>query len=58
VLNELTAPFSVVLLIPAFVGMQLGFWLSDRLNPDVFRKATLVVLVLAGANLVRRAVVG
>lgn len=57
VLNELTASFSVVLLIPAFLGMQLGFWLSDRLNPDVFRKAMLVLLVLAGANLVRRGIV-
>lgn len=58
VLNEQTAPFSTFLLIPAFLGMQMGFWLSDRLNPDVFRKATLVVLVLAGVNLVRRGMVG
>lgn len=58
VLNAATAPFSAVLLIPAFLGMQVGFRLSDRLNPDAFRKATLVVLVLAGANLVRRGMVG
>ena len=54
ILNPTTAPFSAALLIPAAVGMRAGFWLSDRLNPDVFRKITLIVLVLAGANLVRR----
>jgi uncharacterized membrane protein YfcA len=58
VLDARTAPFSAALLIPAFVGMQVGFRLGDRLHPDVFRKVTLVVLVLAGANLVRRGLVG
>jgi hypothetical protein len=58
VLNAKTAPFSVILLIPAFLGMQAGFRLSDRLHPDVFRKATLVVLVVAGASLIRRGMSG
>jgi uncharacterized membrane protein YfcA len=58
VLNLTTLPFSAALLVPAFLGMQVGFAVSDRLNPDVFRKATLVVLVIAGANLVRRGLVG
>ncbi len=58
VLNAVTAPFSALMLIPAFLGMQAGFRLSDRLDPDVFRKATLVVLIIAGANLVRRGVFG
>lgn len=58
VLNARTAPLSAVLLIPAFLGMQAGFRLSDRLHPDVFRRATLVVLVVAGASLVRRGITG
>ncbi|MDG4649047.1 sulfite exporter TauE/SafE family protein [Roseibacterium sp. SDUM158017] len=58
VLNVVTLPFSAALLIPAFLGMQLGFRMSDRLNPDVFRKVTLVVLAVAGANLVRRGLMG
>ncbi len=58
VLNSVTAPFSAALLIPAFLGMRVGFWFSDRLNADVFRKMTLVVLVVAGANLVRRGLFG
>jgi uncharacterized membrane protein YfcA len=51
-------PFSAVLLIPAFFGLQLGFRMSDRMNPEVFRKATLIVLIIAGANLVRRGIFG
>ncbi len=58
VLNTVTAPFSVALLIPAIIGMRLGFGFSDRLNPELFRKITLIVLVVAGANLVRRGIMG
>lgn len=58
VLNAVTAPWSAVLLIPAFLGMQMGFLMSDRLNPDMFRRMTLMVLVIAGANLVWRGLMG
>jgi uncharacterized membrane protein YfcA len=58
VLNSVTTPFSAMLLIPAFIGMQTGFWMSDRMNPETFRKVTLVVLIVAGANLVRRGLFG
>lgn len=58
VLNMTTIPFSAALLIPAWIGMQIGFRMSDRLDAEVFRKVTLVVLVVAGANLVRRGLFG
>ena len=58
VLNAVTMPWSAALLIPAFLGMQVGFWMSDRLNPEMFRRVTLVVLIVAGANLVRRGLLG
>ncbi|KPQ16376.1 MAG: inner membrane protein YfcA [Rhodobacteraceae bacterium HLUCCO18] len=58
VLNLTTLPFSAALLIPAYLGMLLGFRMSDRLNPEMFRKVTLIVLVVAGANLVRRGLMG
>jgi uncharacterized membrane protein YfcA len=56
VLNGATAPLSVALVVPSLAGMALGYRLGDRLDQERFRKATLAVLVLAGLNLVRRAV--
>lgn len=55
VLNAQTLPFSAILCIPAAVGMWLGFQLHDRLNPVLFRRWTLILLLLTGANLLRRA---
>ena len=58
VLNWETAPFSVALLIPAGLGMWAGFRFGDRLDPLRFRRWTLIVLVLAGLNLIRRGIMG
>ena len=58
VLNAVTIPFSAALLIPAFIGLQIGFRMSDRLDPELFRKVTLIVILVAGANLVRRGIIG
>ncbi|MEX0971162.1 MAG: sulfite exporter TauE/SafE family protein [Paracoccaceae bacterium] len=54
VLNATTIPLSALLLVPTLVGMAIGFKVQDRLNQEWFRKVTLIVLVLAGANLLRR----
>ncbi len=56
VLNLQTLPLSLGLVIPATLGMALGFILHDRLEQDRFRRATLFVLVIAGLNLIRRGV--
>lgn len=58
VLNQATLPFSAALIVPAAMGMWLGFRLQDRLDPVRFRRWTLVVLLLVAANLIRRAVMG
>lgn len=58
VLNGVTASFSALLLVPALAGLTLGFQVQDRLNQDVFRKVTLIVLLLAGLNLLRRGLMG
>ncbi|MBV0913195.1 sulfite exporter TauE/SafE family protein [Anianabacter salinae] len=58
VLNADTAPLSVFMVLPAMAGMVVGMWVSDRLDQDRFRKATLAVLVIAGLNLIRRGVLG
>ena len=57
ILNAGTAPFSALLLIPSVIGMWLGFRIQDRLDQHVFRKATLVLLVVAGANLIWKGIV-
>jgi uncharacterized protein len=54
VLNAQTAPLSVLLVIPAVLGMALGQAVQNRIDQRAFRRATLVVLLLVGLNLVRR----
>ncbi|MEO0914055.1 MAG: sulfite exporter TauE/SafE family protein [Pseudomonadota bacterium] len=53
-LNEVTLPFSAWLVVPAVCGMVAGQVMQDRLDQARFRKLTLVVLVFAGLNLLRR----
>lgn len=55
ILTASTALFSFVLVFPAVLGMWLGGFAQDRIDQAAFRKATLIVLFVAGANLVRRA---
>lgn len=47
--------FSAALVVPAFVGQQLGMQIGDRLNQQRFRRWTQVLLVITGANLIRQA---
>lgn len=55
ILNGSTAPLSAMLVLPGFVGMWIGFKLQDRMNQELFRKVTLIVLCIAGFNLLRKA---
>lgn len=55
VLNRETLMFSGALVLPGLLGMWLGFQLQDRIDQATFRRMTLIVLLLAGMNLVRRA---
>lgn len=50
--------FSAMLVAPALLGMAAGFAIQDRLDQQKFRWAILVVLTLAGLNLVRRGLFG
>ncbi len=56
VLNRATLPLSALLLVPTLAGMAAGLALHERLPQAAFRKGTLLVLVIAGLNLIRRAV--
>jgi uncharacterized membrane protein YfcA len=58
VFNAETAPLSALMLLPAGVGMVLGLAAHDRMDQARFRRVTLVVMVLAGLNLVRRGLMG
>ena len=58
VLNGDRLYLSLTLIPVAYLGMALGQRLQDRLDPEVFRKMTLIVLVLSAVNLLRRAVFG
>lgn len=58
VLNAQTVPFSAALVVPAVLGMWLGFQVQDKLDPNKFRRATLAILALAALNLVRKGLMG
>lgn len=40
--------------LPVFTGMAIGTWLRSRFSPAVFERILIVVIVVAGLNLVRR----
>ena len=54
VLNATTAPTGALMLAPVGLGMWIGLRVQDRLDQRLFRRATLIVLVIAGLNLLRR----
>ncbi len=58
ILYPATLGFSAMLILPALAGLWLGFLLQDRLPQAGFRRATLIILLLAGLNLLRRALIG
>ncbi len=51
-----TIPLSLAMLLPAGLGMIVGLRLHDRMDQQRFRYVTLIVLVVAGLNLIRRGV--
>ena len=58
VLRAETLPLTLVILPCALLGVWLGFKFQDRIAQQTFRTATLLVLAIAGVNLLRRAVLG
>ena len=58
VLNPGTAPLSALLLVPGLIGIWFGLRIQDRLDPVRFRRWTLIVLAVAGLNLVRKGLMG
>ena len=58
ILHRDTLLFSAILVAPAILGMWLGTSVQDRIDQAVFRRATLLVLLVAGFNLLRRGLFG
>ncbi len=56
VLRAETLPLSVALILPGLLGQWLGNKVLDRIDQAAFKRATLLVLLVAGLNLIRRAV--
>jgi uncharacterized membrane protein YfcA len=55
ILTQESLAFSGVLVVPAVIGLALGYRVQDRLDAVRFRRWTLVMMVLLGLNLLRRA---
>ncbi|NDW43717.1 sulfite exporter TauE/SafE family protein [Ruegeria sp. PrR005] len=58
ILRVETVLFSCFLVVPAVIGMWIGGLAQDRIDQVMFRKITLLVLLVAGLNLLRRALSG
>lgn len=54
ILTAQTATFSAVLIVPAVAGMWVGARIRGGIDQVAFRRATLIVLFVAGLNLIRR----
>ncbi|MHA3915735.1 sulfite exporter TauE/SafE family protein [Halovulum sp. GXIMD14793] len=54
VFNATSAQLSAWLVLPAMAGLIAGRVVQDRMDQERFRKLTLIVLVFAGLNLLRR----
>lgn len=54
-LNTTTAPIAALLIVPSLIGFGLGAQIRKRLHADRFRTVLLVIFLLMGLNLIRRA---
>ena len=55
IFNLSTAPLSGFLIIPCVFGFWIGSQIRNTFDQNMFRKVTLVILIIVGANLIRRA---
>lgn len=58
ILNAQSLPWSASLIPAAVLGMWIGGLVQDRIDQNGFRRLTLLVLLIAGLNLLRRALLG
>jgi hypothetical protein len=58
VLNAQTLPLSAAMLVPATLGLFLGYAVQDRLDAAKFRRYALILLSVSAVNLLRRGLFG
>lgn len=58
VLTWKTGAFSLMVLPAALIGVWIGQRIQDRIDQAMFKKATMIVLLITGLNLLRRAFFG
>lgn len=58
VLTAQSMTFSGLLVLPAMLGLGIGYKVQDRLDAVRFRRLTLVMMVVLGLSLLRRALFG
>ena len=49
-------PLSLAACVPGMIGIRIGEKIRGRIDQETFRKAMLVILLIIGLNLIRRAV--
>lgn len=58
ILDQEGLAFSAALILPVVLGVTAGFAIQDKLDQNRFRWAILIVLAIAGLNLIRRGLTG
>ena len=58
IFNAQTWSLSAMMLVPAGIGLISGMAVQSKLDQAKFRKITLIVLIVAGLNLIRRGILG
>lgn len=54
IFNAQTASIGAAVSIPAILGIWAGFKIQDLIDQKTFRRAMLIILIIAGFNLIRR----
>jgi len=49
-------PLSIAACVPGMIGIRIGEVIRDHIDQETFRKVMLVILLIIGLNLIRRAV--
>lgn len=57
-LNAQTMPFSVTMVVPATLGLFLGYRVQDKLDAEKFKRYALIMLCVSAVNLLRRGTFG